>query len=55
MGAPQNPSSEEYAALEAAGQLELLDSPRWISIKTGTSRIEFSLPVQAISLLELSW
>jgi xylan 1,4-beta-xylosidase len=55
MGAPQNPSSEEYAALEAAGQLELLGSPRWISSKTGTSKIEFSLPLQAISLLQLSW
>jgi xylan 1,4-beta-xylosidase len=55
MGAPQNPSPEQYARLEAAGRLELLESPRWLWTGKGTAHIEFSLPRQGISLLHLSW
>jgi xylan 1,4-beta-xylosidase len=52
MGAPQSPTPEQYAKLEAAGQLELLESPRWLN---GPAELEFALPRQAVSLLELSW
>jgi xylan 1,4-beta-xylosidase len=55
MGSPQNPSAEQYARLEAAGQLELLESPRWLWAEKGTVRLDFSLPRQGISLLRLSW
>lgn len=55
MNSPQHPSAEEYAKLEAAGQLQLLDSPYWLSNTNGAGRVQFSLPLQAISLLELSW
>jgi xylan 1,4-beta-xylosidase len=55
IGSPQHPSAEEYAKLEAAGQLQLLDSPQWLTSAAGTSIIRFSLPLQALSLLELSW
>ena len=30
MGSPQQPTPEQYAALEAAGQLQELESPRWM-------------------------
>ena len=53
MGSPQNPSAEQYAALEAAGQLQELDSPRWIVVKGGTATIEITMPRQAVSLLNL--
>ncbi len=53
MGSPQNPSTEQYAALEAAGQLQELDSPRWIVAKSGTATIEITMPRQAVSLLNL--
>ena len=55
MGAPQNPNPEQYARLEAAGQLELLDSPRWLWAGKGTVRIEFLLPRHGLSLLHLTW
>ncbi|MGA2327103.1 MAG: beta-xylosidase [Bryobacteraceae bacterium] len=55
MGAPQNPSPEQYARLEAAGRLELLESPRWLWTDEGKVRLEFSLPRQGLSLLHLSW
>ena len=29
-GSPQNPTVGQFAALEAAGQLQLLESPRWV-------------------------
>jgi len=55
MGSPQDPSPEQYARLEAAGRLELLESPRWVSVAKGTVRLEFSLPRHGISLLRLTW
>ena len=54
MGSPQNPTPEQYARLEAAGQLELLGSPRWLWTDKGTVRIELTLPRQGISLLQLT-
>ena len=30
MGSPQQPTPEQYAQLERAGQLQTLESPRWI-------------------------
>ncbi len=54
MGSPQSPTPEQYAALEAAGQLELLESPRWIEAKGGAA-MEFELPRQGVSLIQLSW
>jgi xylan 1,4-beta-xylosidase len=55
MGSPQHPAPEQYAALEAAGQLQLAESPRWVDVRGGAATLEFSLPRQAVSLLELSW
>lgn len=55
MGAPQNPTPEQYSRLEAAGQLELLESPRWLPTDHGKVRLEFPLPRHGLSLLHLSW
>ena len=55
MGSPQHPTPEQYARLEAAGQLQLADSPRWVDVRDGATKLEFSLPRQAVSLIELSW
>jgi hypothetical protein len=35
--------------------LHLLGSPRWVDMQGGAMKLEFSLPRQAVSLLELSW
>ena len=55
MGSPQTPSGEQYAALKAAGQLQLLESPRWAESKDGVVNLKFSMPGQSVSLVELSW
>jgi xylan 1,4-beta-xylosidase len=55
MGSPQHPSAEQYAALEAAGQLEEYDSPHWIVVKGGAAAIDITLPRQAVSLLNFTF
>ncbi len=55
MGSPQNPTPEQYAQLEAAGQLALLTSPEWVVCKEGRIELNFSLPRQAVSLIQVSW
>jgi xylan 1,4-beta-xylosidase len=55
MGSPQKPSFEQYAKLEASGQLELLKSPEWRSAKSGLLALEFDLPRHGVSLIRLSW
>lgn len=55
MGSPQQPTAEQYARLEAAGQLALLESPRWVSARAGKVRVEFTLPRQGLSLVRVRW
>ena len=55
MGSPQQPTAEQYQALEAAGQLQTLDSPRWVEVHAGAVNLDMTLPRQAVSLLQLSW
>lgn len=55
MGSPQQPTPEQYARLQAAGALQLLDSPRWITAQNGNLQVEISLPRQGISLLRMTW
>ena len=54
MGSPQNPTSQQYAELEKAGQLQLFTSPEWITSNDGTVLLKFELPRQGVSLLKLS-
>jgi xylan 1,4-beta-xylosidase len=50
MGSPQQPTDEQYAQLEKAGQLELLTGPDSAGrLKEGA--MEFQLPRKAVSLL----
>jgi xylan 1,4-beta-xylosidase len=55
MGAPQGLSSHQYEQLEAAGQLQLLESPSFIRIEQGAAHLQFTLPRQGLSLLRMSW
>jgi xylan 1,4-beta-xylosidase len=55
MGSPQKPTAEQYSHLESAGQLELLESPRWLGTKSGEVEVSFALPRQAVSLVQVSW
>ena len=55
MGSPKNPSQEQIAELERAGQLELLTSPEWVKTKDGEAVVKMQLPRQGVSLLQFSW
>jgi xylan 1,4-beta-xylosidase len=55
MGSPQHPTSQQYADLRAAGQLQLLTSPEWLDVKNGEVKVSTELPRQGISLLHLKW
>lgn len=55
MRAPQNPTPEQYAELEAAGALQMLRSPEWLRVRERSVRVRFTLPRQGVSLLRMEW
>jgi len=55
MGKPQNVTDGQYKELENAGQLQLYNSPRWNEAIHGKAVLEFNLPRQAVSLIQLTW
>jgi xylan 1,4-beta-xylosidase len=55
MGSPQSPTAEQYQSLKAAGQLQLLESPRWVASTDGAVRLDFPMPGESVSLVELNW
>jgi len=55
MGSPQSPTPEQYAQLEAAGQLQLLESPQWRVAKDGKMRLAFELLRHGVSLIRFTW
>ncbi|MBL8179845.1 MAG: beta-xylosidase, partial [Bryobacterales bacterium] len=55
MGSPQQPTPQQYAALEAAGQLKMLGSPAWVTPAKGIVEAKFALPRQGVSLVQITW
>jgi len=55
IGSPQDPTQDQQRQLEAAGQLQLFDSPKWVWNQSGTASVKFDLPRQAVSLIRLEW
>jgi xylan 1,4-beta-xylosidase len=55
MGSPPHPDEAQTARLKEAGQLQLLNSPRWVEVQGGKASLQFPLPRQATSLVRLSW
>jgi xylan 1,4-beta-xylosidase len=55
MGSPQSLMPTQRAALEKAGQLELLEPPRRVTLLNGKAVVSFTLPRQGVSLLKLEW
>ncbi len=55
MGSPQNPTAEQIATLEKAGQLETVGNPQKLDVKAGSLVVDIVLPRQAVSLLKLDW
>lgn len=55
MGSPQAPPAAEHEELERAGQLQLLVSPFWLNLETGSAHLAFALPRQGLSLVRIAW
>jgi xylan 1,4-beta-xylosidase len=54
MGSPQNPTAEQKAVLEKAGQLQMINKP--VKMKANNKMIlKIQLPRQGVSLLKLDW
>ena len=51
MGKPQNPTPDQYAKLEEAGQLAQLEPTRQITPDRGKMKLKLRLPRQGVSLL----
>ncbi|GAC1702919.1 MAG: beta-xylosidase [Candidatus Acidiferrum sp.] len=54
-GSPQHPSVDQYARLEDASQLRLLNSPQWMKTDGTALALRLNLPRQGVSLLRISW
>jgi xylan 1,4-beta-xylosidase len=55
MGSPAQPDARQRAALESAGQLQLLESPLWVQTTDGVVRLLFELPLHGVSLIRVDW
>ena len=55
MGSPQNPTTEQIATLQRAGQLEMLSGPEELKIDNSVALIKMLLPRQAVSLLKITY
>jgi xylan 1,4-beta-xylosidase len=55
MGSPQQPSQQQIAQLEKAGQLETLNPPQKLTVKDHQLNYSIELPIQGVSLLKLDW
>ncbi|MES2731400.1 MAG: beta-xylosidase [Bacteroidota bacterium] len=55
MGSPANPTNEQIAQLEKAGQLQSFGSPVWLKTANGEAIIKMELPRQGVSLLKMDW
>jgi xylan 1,4-beta-xylosidase len=55
MGSPQHPDAQQYALLQAAGQLQLFTSPAWLDVHNGTIEFSSEMPRPAVALFQLTW
>ena len=54
MGSPQNPTKDQIAKLENAGQLQTMGQDKKV-VKMGTLLLDILLPRQGVSLLKIDW
>jgi xylan 1,4-beta-xylosidase len=55
MGSPQQPTAAQYAELEQASRLHVLEAARQVTVNGGRVVVPFTLPRQGVSLITLSW
>lgn len=51
LGSPVAPDEKQYARLQQASELALMNTPATISLTRGTAKVTFALPRQGVSLL----
>jgi hypothetical protein len=54
-GLSQPANAEQVNLLETAGQLQPVESPRWMNNVDGTIRVNFDLPLHGVSLVFITW
>jgi len=55
MGSPLQPTAEQLAQLEKAGQLSELKSPEDLCVTNGLTRLKLDLPRQSVALVVVGW
>ncbi len=55
MGSPQPPAPAQFRELEAAGKLQQVGAESRCPVTDGLVRLDFDLPRNAVSLLQISW
>ena len=55
MGSPQNPTKEQIAILEKAGQLATMGKSQTMKVINGKLMLNIEMPQQAVTLLLLEW
>jgi hypothetical protein len=55
MGSPQQPTREQYSALQRSGQLEMAGFPVWVVSNGGQIEIKLALARQEVTLVQVSW
>jgi xylan 1,4-beta-xylosidase len=55
MGSPLEPTADQITQLKAAGQLQLIGSPRWLTVNNGAVEIHLDPPRESVSLVRVSW
>jgi xylan 1,4-beta-xylosidase len=55
MGSPAAPSPEQYALLEQAGQLQLIEAPVPVPVQGGALKLEMALPAQAACFVRVEY
>ena len=55
MGSPQTLDPLQQKKLQSAGQLQLLESPRWESVQKGRLHLAINLPRPGLSAIRIVW
>ena len=55
IGSPQHPTPQQYAELEDAGRLKMIQPPGNLIINKGNAKLSINMPGQAVSLVKLEW
>jgi len=55
IGSPQQPTAEQIATLEKAGQLQTIGKPERSKVSAGKLLVNISMPQQAVTLLKMDW